>query len=116
MTEYEHLDGEDGYKGISRFTCYKPTYTVDEWENGEIIREWDIMRVKEDYFAFLVYVNKIFKENEQLKQRISEAKSMEFQILNRDIENLKREKEELKYHLDKTNKELQEYKDFMSLG
>lgn len=75
MTEYEHLDGEDGYKGISRFTCYKPTYTVDEWENGEIIREWDIMRVKEDYFAFLVYVNKIFKEKEQLKQQLKDAKS-----------------------------------------
>ena len=72
MTEYEHLDGEDGYKGISRFTCYKPTYTVDEWENGEIIREWDIMRVKEDYFAFLVYVNKIFKEKEQLKQQLKD--------------------------------------------
>lgn len=73
MTEYEHLDGEDGYKGISRFTCYKPTYTVDEWENGEIIREWDIMRVKEDYFAFLVYVNKIFKEKEQLKQQLKDC-------------------------------------------
>ena len=73
MTEYEHLDGEDGYKGISRFTCYKPTYAVDEWENGEIIREWDIMRVKEDYFAFLVYVNKIFKEKEQLKQQLKDC-------------------------------------------
>ena len=64
----ECLDEEYGFKGISRFTCYKPTYTIDEWENQEIIKEWDIMRVKEDYFSFLVYVNKIFKENEQLKQ------------------------------------------------
>lgn len=29
---------------------------------------------------------------------------------------LQKEKEELKYHLNKTEKELQEYKDFMSLG
>lgn len=62
----ECLDFEFGFKGISRFTCYKPTYTIDEWENGEVIKSWDIMRVKEDYFAFLVYVNKIFNENKQL--------------------------------------------------
>ena len=69
MTEYnEDLDGEFGYKGISRFTCYKPTYTVDEWENGEIIREWDIMRVKEDYFSFLVYMNNIVREKKRLEQ------------------------------------------------
>ena len=59
----EHLDREDGYKGISRFTCYRPSYIVDEWENKKIIREWKILTEKEDYFAFLVYINKIFKEN-----------------------------------------------------
>lgn len=69
----ECLDVEYGFKGISRFTCYKPTYTIDEWENQEIIKEWDIMRVKEDYFSFLVYVNKIFKENEQLKSALNEV-------------------------------------------
>jgi len=72
MTDEEHLDFEDGFFGRSRFTCYKPTYTIDEWENGEVIHEWDIMREKEDYFAFLVHLNELAKENEQLKQRINE--------------------------------------------
>ena len=67
MTDNEHLDFEDGFNGISRFTCYKPTYLVEEWENGKIIREWDIMRMKKDYFAFLVHLNELAKENERLR-------------------------------------------------
>lgn len=74
MTDNEHLDFEDGFNGISRFTCYKPTYTIDEWENREVIREWDIMRNKEDYFAFLVHINELTKENQQLRKENTHLK------------------------------------------
>ena len=42
----------------------------------------------------------------------------EKQILNKLNENeqLKKENKELKYHLNRTEKELKEYKDFMGLG
>ena len=91
-------------------------FTLDEYYNIEDNYEQKIYHGGEDTDSILDLLNQLNDENEELKQRISEAKSMEFQILYRDIENLKREKEELKYHLDKTEKELQEYKDFMSLG
>lgn len=51
---------------------------------------------------------RLYEENEQLKESVySWSKSY-----NRVYE----ENKQLKYHLNKTEKELQEYKDFMSLG
>lgn len=82
MSEEELINEENGYKGICRFTCYKPTYMVDEWENGKIIREWDIIRSKEDYFKFIDYLNNIFKENKLYKNILSEIFD---EILNMDF-------------------------------
>ena len=45
-------------------------------------------------------LNELAEENEQLKQQISEATFMDFQIMYRDIEILKKEKEQLQKQLD----------------
>lgn len=74
----EQLNFEDGITGKSRFTCYKPTYAITEWENKKVIREWDIMREKEDYFAFLIHLNELndmFKAYEKLLEQNREERT-----------------------------------------
>ena len=53
-------------------------------------------------------MNELFTECNQLKQS--------FDTIDKVRRELIEENKQLKYHLDKTEKELQEYKDFMSLG
>lgn len=99
MSENEHLDFKDGFDGISRFTCYKSTYAIDEWENKHVIREWDIIRVKEDYFDFLTHINELAKEIEELKSdlnhELSVSKSLRDVIREQDKE-IKELKSDLK--------------------
>ena len=54
------------------------------------------------------YWNGLYKENEQLRHDAT--------ILIQSNQDYRRENEQLKHHLNRTEKELQEYKDFMSLG
>ena len=53
-------------------------------------------------------LNELHEKNKELQRKNG--------AMEEEIECLSEEKEQLKYHLDRTEKELQEYKDFMSLG
>lgn len=65
---------------------------------------------------------RLAEENKELKQEIKgfEGCSHNWGILydeaKNKVEELSKENQELKYHLNRTEKELKEYKDFMSLG
>lgn len=67
-------------------------------------------------------LNELQEENKELKQEIKgfEGCSHNWGILydeaKNKVEELSKKNQELKYHLNRTEKELKEYKDFMSLG
>lgn len=67
-------------------------------------------------------LNELVEENKELKQEIKgfEGCSHNWGILydeaKNKVEELNKENQELKYHLNRTEKELKEYKEFMSLG
>ena len=60
-------------------------------------------------------LNELHNENEQLKMKNDNLIKISAMIQVRN-DKLSKENKELKYHLNRTEKELEEYKEFMSLG
>ena len=71
--------------------------------------------IEHDYLEIEELLNELAEENKELKYKYDEQ-SNEKMGLEEDVDRLLKKNKELKYHLNKTEKELKEYKDFMSLG
>ena len=90
-----------------RFTFADGFKIVAVRDNGEIMNSVKVVDM----------LNALNDENKQLKHRLAISEKANFvTTLEKEIEQLKKKNKELEYHLNNTEKELQEYKDFMSLG
>ena len=74
-------------------------------------------------YMFCKALNELAEENKQLQNEIARLQLINNKLKDKDytnykekIQELQEKNKELKYHLNRTEKELQEYKDFMSLG
>ena len=81
-----------------RFTINTLDGSIDLRDNNEVMT----------YKQVVDLLNELHEENILLLRKNG--------VMEEEIECLSEENKQLKYHLDRTEKELQEYKDFMSLG
>jgi cell shape-determining protein MreC len=96
MTEKRFVD--DGFEAID-----EQSFTDTETDKTYYV----------DYFDEIIDLcNELNDENQRLKKELEECKNNKL-FSRRELE---RENKELKYHLNRTEKELKEYKEFMSLG
>ena len=121
---YYCIDSKNKDKGLTVEDMFTMLNNLAE-ENEELLT---INNKKKG--ALVKAVNQLNKENEELKQEISELGSIhaeemskvedelyeEINQLNDENNELKKKNKRLNYHLNETEKELKEYKDFMSLG
>ena len=101
-------------------------FTIDvETENYEnaYFEDDKFLCYEDDYDAILNRLNELAEENKQLQNEIARLQLINNKLKDKDytnykekIQELQEKNKELKYHLNRTEKELQEYKDFMSLG
>lgn len=105
-----------------RFTLGKDYDSDGNWEYCYQDNETGIIFNFADEFCdtnFLELVNAVIttlrKENKELRQGIINYTD-EIHYLTDKSTKLEKQNKELKYHLNRVEKELKEYKDFMSLG
>lgn len=99
-------------------------YFIDDFDN--ICRQKDGMDKDFaeviDLVDLIDDINKLAEENKEIKIQYDNLKAQRDEFYRGARENanrvgqLEKENKELKYHLNRTEKELKEYKEFMSLG
>lgn len=100
-----------GEKLLAHMICNELNKLLEENEKLKSDNKSYVKRYGELFDEY----TKLEEENKELKYKYDEQ-SNEKMGLEEDIDRLLKKNKELKYHLNRTEKELKEYKDFMSLG